>query len=150
MILLGRLIYWLAWPFWIIYFKFSNHRARVLVISGDKVLLVRGILSSGNWSLPGGGVKRKENIKQTAARELYEETKVEVDANDLKKLSSFEHNSKKLKYSVSLFWIQLDHLVEPQKRNLEIADAGWFKINELNNLNLDEDVDIAIKKYLSF
>lgn len=52
--------------------------ARVLVVAGDEVLLVRdtdpGVPGSSWWVLPGGGADEGEDAAAAAIRELYEET----------------------------------------------------------------------------
>ncbi len=53
------------------------HVAEVLVLDGDgKVLLVRNL---GRWWLPGGRVEAGETFAVAAAREVPEETGIEVD-----------------------------------------------------------------------
>lgn len=62
-----------------------KHRvgARVLVVAGDEVLLMRdtdpGVPGSSWWVLPGGGVDEGETPRMAAIRELAEETGLVVD-----------------------------------------------------------------------
>lgn len=52
--------------------------ARVLVISNDKVLLVKE--TDGDWwALPGGGVDHGESVRSTVLREVEEELGVSTD-----------------------------------------------------------------------
>lgn len=46
---------------------------RVLMIQNQKVLLIRHSYING-WFMPGGGLKRNENLEQAARREAKEET----------------------------------------------------------------------------
>lgn len=55
----------------------------VAVVNDNMVLAVRRVAHDdtlpGEWELPGGGVDADETIEQGAARELYEETGLEID-----------------------------------------------------------------------
>lgn len=66
-----------------------RHRsaARVVVTDGSHVLLFAdtdpGLPGSRWWVTPGGGLDPDETPRQAAVRELYEETGLEVSADDL-------------------------------------------------------------------
>src|SRR5258708_5159908 len=80
--LIGVTLFWLAWPaFWLL----SPRRAptRVLLTSGTKVLVVKSLISSGRWGLPGGGLHRGEDVRDGALRELYEETGIRLEPSQL-------------------------------------------------------------------
>ena len=54
---------------------FKGKRVRVMAINArGEVLLVRGLISRYTWELPGGAVKKGEELMAAAARELLEET----------------------------------------------------------------------------
>ena len=60
--------------------------AVVCIVPRDgKVLMIRRAtdLGYGQWGLPGGYVDRGEVVEQAAAREVWEETGLKVDAGDL-------------------------------------------------------------------
>jgi 8-oxo-dGTP pyrophosphatase MutT (NUDIX family) len=70
--------------------KYRRRSARVLLIDGrDRLLLLKKLpnkkyLEEGiTWWTPGGGIERKESIRQAAARELHEEVGLKVDEADL-------------------------------------------------------------------
>ncbi len=57
----------------------------VVVWRGDEVLLIeRGKgPRTGGWSLPGGKQELGETVRETAHREIKEETDIEIDVTDL-------------------------------------------------------------------
>ena len=71
--LMGQALFWLTWP-GIALIMPRTRRSRVLVVHEGKILLVKSWYGSGEWTLPGGGIKRGETPLQTAKRELSEET----------------------------------------------------------------------------
>lgn len=48
--------------------------AMAMLIDGDGIVLIRQSYGSGDWSLPGGGIKRGETPRDAAIREVQEET----------------------------------------------------------------------------
>lgn len=59
--------------------------ARVIVLHGNKVLLVEKKSMPGLLELPGGQKKAKEGFKAAALRELHEETSLAVAAKQLRR-----------------------------------------------------------------
>ena len=119
------------------------------MFSQGKVLLVQGWLSSGDWSLPGGGAKKSENSKDAAVRELYEETGINVAGSSLGTLGNFVHKHPGFSYESYIYFVELDSILEPKKQALEIADAGWFSLEQIDELKLSKDVVFSIEKYLA-
>lgn len=145
--IIGRVIYTLAWPFWFIYFKFSNNRCRVLLVHEDKILIVRGWLSSGEWNLPGGGMKKGENYTDAVSRELREETGINLSQEDFKDFGGLNHDAYGLNYKLHIFYAQLEDEVEITKQPIEILDAKWVRMGELDKFKLGSDVIYGIDKY---
>jgi 8-oxo-dGTP pyrophosphatase MutT (NUDIX family) len=101
--------------------------ARVAMIEGDRVFLIRQTYSPG-WQLPGGGVEPAETAEIAAAREMLEETGYRPTAP--MPLFGFYHNVNVAtnRDHVALYVCREFEMVRPFKRNGEIAKAGWFTI----------------------
>src|SRR4051812_17481145 len=78
--LLGTIAFWLSWPALWIYLR-GSQRTRVLIVCDEEILLVRGWLSTGQWSLPGGGLHKNEDPVAGAQREVAEEVGISLTAS---------------------------------------------------------------------
>ena len=100
---------------------------RVLVFDGDRLLLVRGH-GRQEWHLPGGAIKRKEELADAAKREVYEETgcRIEID----RMLGMYTNFSEYKSDHVAIF---VGHPVSELalRLNIEIAEARYFPIADL-------------------
>ena len=99
--------------------------ARVMVVDGDKVLLIRHTYVPG-WQFPGGGVGPGETFEEAGARETLEETGYRV--NGPMELFGLYHNTSSVtnRDHVAFFVAKsFTHEFE-RKRDHEIAEVGWF------------------------
>ena len=117
---------------------------------GISVLLIRRKYPpfQGSWALPGGFVLENESLEDAVARELAEETGVEI--NYLEQLYTFgkpDRDPRKRIVSVAYF-----ALVRPDAFQLsaqtDAEDAQWFDITELPELAFDhqEILNTAIQR----
>ncbi|AVX03774.1 8-oxo-dGTP diphosphatase [Maritalea myrionectae] len=104
--------------------------ARMMLVDGDKVLLVRQSYVRG-WQFPGGGVEPGETALEAAMRETFEETGLQVTGEA--KLHGVFHNNNGLSIRdhVCLFVADAFDEVQPFKPNAEIVEMDWFKQDEL-------------------
>lgn len=89
---------------------------------GGEVLLVRHAYGSGRWSLPGGGLGRREDPYACARREMREElgcelAEVELTARIDGTLYGAPHRS---------FLFTARFAGEPRADGREIVEIGWF------------------------
>lgn len=98
---------------------------RVMLVDGDKVLLIRHTFVPG-WQFPGGGVSPGETLHDCGARETLEETGYQVEGR--MELFGLYHNSSPVTnrdhvafYVAKRFTKQFD-----RKPDHEIAEVGWF------------------------
>lgn len=141
---LGIIAFWIAWPLLFIYLAIGK-RTRVIVRSGDQVLLIKGWLGSGKWALPGGGVHINEDIKIAAIREVKEETGIELKASDLIKLSEGRITEDRLRYYYCAFVAEIAKTSNLTKQKFEITDAKWLKEDDIL---VSTDVSSATKRLL--
>lgn len=142
-----RVVFWLAWPFWFFYFKAVSNRTRILVIADGKLLIVRSWLDGESWSLPGGGAKRNEDLRDGAIRELREETGIQADADQLWPLGARQRKEHGLSYTAHYFLLKLDTNELPKRQLHEIADVGWFTREELERLKFNLDAQYGLEEY---
>lgn len=99
--------------------------AKCLIENDGKFLLVKLAYAHKKWTLPGGGVHKRESFQEGARRELLEETGITTDLNFF---GQYESSREFKRDIVNCFYGKTDilHLVcDP----LEIADSGWFAPN---------------------
>lgn len=140
---LGRLSYYILWPGISIYL-FGSQRSRIVVFSGDDILVVKAWLSNGKWSLPGGGLHTGESIVIGALRELYEETGLKLKSSDINELVSENFRLRGIKVKLHYFSVAVDSRLPVQKQPGEITHIAWINQKELNNSNTAKDALKAI------
>ena len=98
-----------------------------IIIDDNKVLLIQQ--NEGHWGFPKGHVEGNETEKETAIREVKEETNLDVEINDKHKY--FEEYSpeegiwKKVVYFVAT---KLSDKIIPQKE--EVQNIEWIDVND--------------------
>jgi 8-oxo-dGTP pyrophosphatase MutT (NUDIX family) len=113
----------------------KRRRVRVLVLTKNRrhVLLLRNWLGYQNWSLPGGGAKKQETDQEAAARELYEETGVPVEAGRVKYVGLRRCSESARSFEVAVYCVVLDEDVFDLSvaQSLEVIEAKWYPIAKL-------------------
>ncbi|MCP8883935.1 NUDIX domain-containing protein [Devosia sp. XJ19-1] len=104
--------------------------ARVMVVDGDKVLLIRHTYVPG-WQFPGGGVGPGETFEEAGARETLEETGYRVIGP--MELFGLYHNSSPVtdRDHVAFYVAKRFEFVSERKPDHEIAEVGWFDRHKL-------------------
>ncbi|MDB5589234.1 MAG: hypothetical protein JWP26_4204 [Devosia sp.] len=125
--------------------------SRVMLIDGDKVLLIRHTYVPG-WQFPGGGVDPGETIESAARRELLEETGYKATGS--LELFGIYHN--KIATNRDHVALYVGRQFEQQfefRPNREIAEAAWFdkaalpeKITPATSQRIDEVFDKAPRR----
>ncbi len=104
-----------------------------LVIKDQKILLVKRAgkwLESGKWALPGGFMERNETTKQTACREIQEETGYQAKVIKLLKIIDTPRRRHEDRQNISFIY-----LVKPLKKvsrpDEEVSAIKWFSLKHL-------------------
>ena len=142
----GRVVFWLSWPAQFIYLRVGR-RTRVLILCEDKVLVVKGWISSGAWMLPGGGLHFRENPAAGAVREVREETGLKLQPEQLQSLilsSTTEHGLRFIYYG---FVAKLDSLPPLKLRHFEISEACLLPINAVSTTNTSGTLRAVLEYY---
>lgn len=122
----------------ITYFDPKLAAACVVSLNG-KVLLVRRAIEPqlGSWSFPSGYVDRGEQVELAAAREVQEETRLEVRANWLVGLYSAVDDPVVLAvYDATIVGGEME-------AGEETLEVGMFDIDELPELAFEHDGQIV-------
>lgn len=123
--------------------------ARIMLVDGDKVLLIRHTYVPG-WQFPGGGVEPGETTAVSAARELTEETG--YSAVGAMQLFGLYHNTSPVtdRDHVAFFVTDKFEKAFEFRPNREIAEAAWFdrrqlpeKVTPATSQRIDEYFDGA-------
>ncbi|MER0237470.1 NUDIX domain-containing protein [Fulvimarina sp. MAC8] len=94
-----------------------------------RLFLVRHTYVPG-WYLPGGGVDSGETVEQAAVRELGEEGNIEVPLG-LRLMSVHFNNADSRRDHVIVYRAEAVIQREPKAPDKEIADSGFFAIDDL-------------------
>lgn len=125
---------------------------RVMLVDGDKVLLVRHAYVPG-WQFPGGGVGPGETIEHAGARETLEETGYRVIGSMA--LFGLYHNSSTVtdRDHVAFYVAKTFEKAFERQPDYEIAEIGWFdrhalpeKVTPATSQRIDEYFDNAPRR----
>jgi 8-oxo-dGTP diphosphatase len=134
--IIGRLAYIVVSPAIFVYAALSKPRTRLLIIVNDEVLVVKNWLGAGNWSLPGGGAHKNEKPIAAAMREVKEELGIDISSVEIEALGTqVSVESKLLKSKYYLFAAKLNKKPKLTLQQLEIRDATWLAVDEINQVN---------------
>lgn len=127
---IGRVAHWFSRPFIYLIVR-GSQRTRVAVCYDNKIVVVKDWLGDGVWKLPGGGLHKGEDPAVGATRELYEETGLDIQSDQLEPIE-VKFSKQENKNTYHCFYVILpDQLDLKVKALSEIIDICWMPIDEL-------------------
>ena len=129
-----------------------------IVVKNGKVLLVRRgtfngkpILESGKWALIGGFMERDETMKETAQREVEEETGWEIDDPRLFRIIDDPNRPAEDRQNIA-FVVVAEAKQKNEAKSEEVREMKWFDLDELppkEQIAFDHAENLELyKKYL--
>lgn len=131
---LSLLLIWLAQAIRYAQFKLSPNGGevrgvRIILVRDRKVVLVSHWYAPWAWTLPGGGVSKKESPETAAMREAYEETGFKVTS--LAGVIGTYNGTWGMGDRVRVFYTGDFEGSLELKPNMEIMARSWFDIDDL-------------------
>lgn len=119
-------------------------------------ILLQQRADNGKWGLPGGCQDLGENLKTTAVRELYEETGIKVNEEDITLIDTLSGKSRKRMYpngdivynNTSLYLVDVNSKDIHINIDSESIKLEFFDINKLPESMHDGDLIDEYIKYL--
>jgi 8-oxo-dGTP pyrophosphatase MutT (NUDIX family) len=139
---LGWLAFWVLWPLLFLYMR-GSRRSRVIIIHKDSVLVVKGWIGRNIWQLPGGGLHKREDSLEGAAREVQEELGVQINPGSLQYLQSIAHSLAGIPYRAEYSFVYLQDTPVIHHEWYEIRASTWLPIQHINSKNLTEGDTVA-------
>jgi 8-oxo-dGTP pyrophosphatase MutT (NUDIX family) len=141
---LGRVLFWLAWPAYWVYLR-RGKRTRVLLVAPDgSVLLIKGWMNDGLYSLPGGGLHTGEDSLAGALRETAEETGIQLQPGQLQLLGEAVYSKAGLRYGYVMYAARLPKKVPPILQWYEIAEAIWVQPAGLSQYGVSQEIPLCL------
>jgi 8-oxo-dGTP pyrophosphatase MutT (NUDIX family) len=126
--------------------------AGIIVLYEDEILLCKRS-DSGQWAIPMGHMEEGEEPVDCAYREFYEETNLEI-TDPIKSIGRIiKKKNGKVKSVLHVFLFEVDSEVEPNLEDAqdghEHTECGYFDIEEIEELDMDEGIKKFIFKIFS-
>jgi mutator protein MutT len=124
-----------------------------VVVDGNRVLLVKrgNPPLQGEWSLPGGAVELGESLEEAAAREVREETGLDITVGAVVEILDRIHRLTDGR--IEYHYVIVDFLCRPRSERIlvcgsDAADARWVPINALRDYRVTPKAVSVIHKAL--
>ena len=123
-----------------------------VVIDGDRALVVRRATEplKGQWSIPGGMLELGEKLRDGLAREVLEETGLEVEVGEV--LDVFDSIFPDAEGRTQYHYVLVDYRCTVRggtaKAGSDVSEVRWVTSQEINELGMKEVTVGMIRKAL--
>jgi ADP-ribose pyrophosphatase YjhB (NUDIX family) len=123
------------------------------VVDDDRVVLIKRRFEplAGQWSLPGGTLELGETLADGVAREVFEETALDVDVGDV--VEVFDRILLDSDARVRYHFVLIDYLCRPRGGTLtagsDVADARWVRPADLPSYRLTPKATAVVERALA-
>ena len=136
--------------------QFIQTGAAVIIRNEEGKILLQERTDRNKWGLPGGCQELGENLRQTAVREAYEETGIELDSNKLILIDTLSGESRKNSYpngdivynNTSLYLADITNNYK-LKGDSETKRLEFFNTNDVPENLMDKDLIQAYINYIN-
>jgi ADP-ribose pyrophosphatase YjhB (NUDIX family) len=120
----------------------------VIILNGNKVLLGKRAKEPhyGKWIIPGGGVKFLETYKDTAKREIFEETGLSLDKfvfYDIKEIVNPPDEHRVVIYCIT------EYNDDEYKPSSDLSELRFFDETEIEVLRKENTITPTVYEVLS-
>jgi 8-oxo-dGTP diphosphatase len=144
-LIIGRVVFWLAWPAFQIYYRRGYGRTRVLLQSGGDMLVLKGWINDGMFIVPGGGLHKGEDPLVGAVRETFEETGLRIAPETMHYLGQATYRKAGLRFTYHMFVAPADAAVALKRQRHEVADIRWIPIANPDGLRLSQEISAVLE-----
>jgi len=143
-----RCAYRLAKSYWFFSNK-TSRGAQVIVYVGENILLVRSSYRN-KFTFPGGYIENKETPIETAKRELFEETGIVANENQLVFKEKLTHFNRKRKNINSIFEYRPTSQPTIRIDNREIIEANFYNPQSIEHIALCDTAKTILNRPLEY
>ena len=124
-----------------------------VIVDGDRALIVRRATEplKGQWSIPGGMLELGEKLRDGLAREVFEETALEVEVGEV--LDVFDSIFPDPDGQTQYHYVLIDYrcIVRSGEANAgsDVSEVRWVTVEELDDLGMKAVTIAVIKKALN-
>ena len=126
----------------------------IVVWKEDRFLLIRRGKAprKGEWSIPGGRQEIGETVRETAVREVKEETGLEVAvAGLIDVVDSIRRDADdRIEFHATLIDFAAHWLSGEVEAGSDAMAVGWFTLDDLSNLSLWSETERIIRESANF
>jgi 8-oxo-dGTP diphosphatase len=106
-------------------------------------------LDPGRWDFPGGGVERGEELRDTAKREVREETDLDIKPEDQYFATYYFPDGKEESAEAVIYSFRATIVTGVFRLNGESADYGWVSMDNWRKFSYTANCKAVLENYFN-